>query len=57
MPVCAGDRDYVYKEEDSYTQNEEDSVVITGVKQRHDYEVEAKPAFFVLRLAPPVTNK
>ena len=43
--------------EDNSTQHEEDSVVLIGVKQKQDHEVEAKPAFPVLRLAPPVTTQ
>ena len=50
VPVCTGDRDDIYMEEDNSTQHEEDSVVLTGVKQRQDHEVEAKSAFPVLRL-------
>ena len=37
-----GDRDNVYMEEDNSMQHEEDSVVLTGVKQKQDHEVEAK---------------
>ena len=57
MPVYTGDRDDVYMEEDNSTQHEEDSVVLTYVKQKQDHEVEAKAAFFVLRLAPPITTQ
>ena len=57
VPVCPGDRDDVYMEEDNCTQHKEDSVVLIGVKQKQDHEMKAKPAFPVLRLAPPVTNK
>ena len=39
------------------TQYEEDSVVLTGVKHMQDHEEEAKSAFCVLRLAPPVTTQ
>ena len=57
MPLYTGHRDYVYMEEDNSTQHEEDSVVLTGMKQKQDNEVEAKSAFHVLKLAlaPPVT--
>ena len=48
MAVSTGDKDDVYKEEDNSTQHEEDSVVLTGVKQEQDHEVEAKSAFPVL---------
>ena len=54
VPVCTGDRDDVYIEEDNSTLHVEDSVVLTGVKQKQDHEVEAKLVFSVLRLAPPV---
>ena len=57
VPVYTGDRDDVYMEEDNSTQHEEDSVVLTGVKLGQDHEVEAKSAFHVLRLAPPVTTQ
>ena len=56
VPGCTGGRDDVYIEEDNSMQHEEDSVVLTGVMQRWDQEVEVKPAFPVLRLAPHVTN-
>ena len=55
--ACTGDRNDVYIEEDNPMQHEENSVILTGVMQEQDHEVEAKPAFPVLRLAPPVTNK
>ena len=42
VPVCTGDRDDVYMEDDNSTQHEEDSVVLTGVKQEQDLEVETK---------------
>ena len=38
VPVYTGDRDDVYMEEDNSTQHEEDSVVLTGVKQKQDHE-------------------
>ena len=57
VPVCTGDRNDVYMEEDNSTQDEEDSVGLTGVKQKQDHEVEAKSTFPVLRLAPPVTTQ
>ena len=57
VPVYTGDRDDVYMEEDNSTQHEEDSVVLTGVKQKQDHEVEAKSAFHVLKLAPLVTTQ
>ena len=41
VPVYTGDRDDVYMEEDNSTQHEEDLIVITGVKQKQDHEVEA----------------
>ena len=44
-------------EKDSSTQHEEDAVVLTSVKQMQDHEMEAKAAFLVLRLAPPVTTQ
>ena len=56
VPVCTGNRDDVYMEEDNSMQSEEDSVVLTDVKQKQENEVEAKPAFPVLRLAPCVTK-
>ena len=56
LPVYAGDGDDVYTREDNSTLHEEDSVVSTGVKQKQDHEVEAKSAFSVLWLAPPVTG-
>ena len=56
VPVCTGDRDDAYMEEDNSMQHEEDSVLPIVVKQKQDHEVEAKPAIPVLRLAPPVTN-
>ena len=57
VPVCTGDKDDVYMEEDSSTQHEEDSVVLTCVKQKQDHEVETKVAYLMLRLAPPVTTQ
>ena len=39
VPVYTGDTDNVYMEEDYSTQNEEASVVLTGVKQKQDHEV------------------
>ena len=45
IPVYTGDRDDIYIEEDNSTRHEEDSVVLTGVKQKQDHEVEAKSAF------------
>ena len=57
MPVYIGDRDDVYMEEDNSTQHEEDSVVLTGVKQKQNHDVEAKSAFPVLRLATLVTTQ
>ena len=57
VPDYTGDRDVVYMEEDNSIQQEEDSVVLTGVKLKQDHEVEAKSAFSVLRLAPPVTTQ
>ena len=44
-------------EESNSTQYEKYSVVPMGVKQKQDHEVEAKSAFPVLRLAPPVTTQ
>ena len=55
VPVCNGIKDDVYTEVDNSTHHEEDSVVLKGVKQKQDYEVEATSVFSVLRLAPPVT--
>ena len=57
VPVYNGDRDDVYMEEDISMQHEEDSFLPTGVKQKQDHEVEAKSAFPVLRIAPPVTTQ
>ena len=57
VPVCAGDGDAVYMEEDTYIQHEEDSVVLIGLKQKQDHKVEAKSAFLLLGLAPPVTTQ
>ena len=34
VSVCKGDRDDVYIKEDNSMQHEEDSVVLTGVKQK-----------------------
>ena len=34
MPVYTGGRDDVCMEEDNFTQHEEDSLVLTGVKQK-----------------------
>ena len=56
VPVYNGDRDDVYMEEDNSTQNEDDSVVLIGVKQKENHEVEAKSVFPVLRLPSPVTT-
>ena len=47
----------VYMEESNSTQYEKYSVVLMDVKQKQDHEVEAKSAFPVLRLAPPVTTQ
>ena len=57
VPVCTGDRNDIYMEEDNSTQCEEDSVGLTGVKQKQDHEVESKSTFPVLRQAPPVTTQ
>ena len=57
VPVCTGDRDDVCMEEDISMKHEDDSVVLTGVKQKWDHEVEAKSAFPVLRLASPITTQ
>ena len=56
VQVYTGDRDDVYMGEDNSTQHEENSFILTGVKQKQDNEVEVKSAFPVLRLAPPVTT-
>ena len=56
-PVYTVDRHDVYMEKDNATQHEEDSVLLTGEKQKQDHEVEAKSTFPVQRLAPLVTNK
>ena len=42
VPVYTGNRDEVYKEEGNSTQHEKDSVLLTGVKQKQDHEVEPK---------------
>ena len=57
VPAYTGDRDDIYMEEDNSTHYKEDSVVLTVVMQKQDHEVEAKSAFPVLRLAPPVTTQ
>ena len=57
VPVCIGERDDVYMEEDNSMQHEDNSVVLTHVKQKWDHKVEAKQAFSVLRLAPPVMTQ
>ena len=57
VPVYTGDRDDVYMEEDNSTWHEEHSVVLTGMKQKQDHEVETMSAFPVPRLAPPVTTQ
>ena len=57
VPVCIGDRDVFYMAGDNSMQHEEVSVFLTGVKQNQDQEMEAKSAFPVLRLAPPVTTQ
>ena len=44
-PVCTGDEDDIYTEEDNSTQHEENSVILTGVKQKQEHKVEAKSAF------------
>ena len=54
VPVYTGDRDDIYVEEDNSMLYEEHSVVLIGVKQKQDHEVEGKLAFPVLRLVPPV---
>ena len=41
VPVCTQDRDDVYIEEDNFTWHKEGSVVLMGVKQKQDHEVEA----------------
>ena len=56
VPVYTGDSNDVYMEEDNSTWHKESSVFLTGVKQKQNHEVGAKPAFPVLRLAPPVTT-
>ena len=38
-------------------QHEEDSAIFTGMKQKHDHEVEAKSSFPVLRQTSPVQHK
>ena len=57
IPVCTGDKDDVFLEEDNSIPHEEDSVVFTCVKKKQDHEVEAKSAFPVLRLAPFLTTQ
>ena len=57
VPVRTGDEDDVYMEEDNSTQHEKESVILTGVKQKKDQEEEAKSAFPVLGLAPPITTQ
>ena len=57
LPVYTQNRGDVYMAEDNAMQHEEDSVVLTGMKQKQDYEMEAKSAFCVLRLAPPGTTQ
>ena len=57
VPVYIWDRDDIYSEEDNSTQHEEHSVILTGVKQKHNHEVEAQSALPVLRLVPPVTTQ
>ena len=57
MPVCTGESDDVYIEDGNSMPHEEDSVVLTGVKQKQDHEVEATSAFPVLRLEPPVATQ
>ena len=42
VPVCTGDRDDVYMEEDNSMQHEEDLVILTSVKSKQDHKVEAK---------------
>ena len=54
VPVYTGDTDDVYMEEDNSTWHIRDSLFLTSVQQKLDHEVEAKEAFHVLRLAPPV---
>ena len=41
VPVNTWDRDDVYMEGDNSTQHEEDSVVLTGVNEKQDHEVDA----------------
>ena len=57
VQVCTGNKDDVYTEEDNSTQHEKDSVVLMGVKEKQEHEVEAKSAFPVLWLVPPVTTQ
>ena len=57
VPIYTGDRDDVYMDKDNSIQHEEVSVILICVKKKQDHEMEAKSAFLVLRLAPPVTNK
>ena len=57
VPVYTRTRDDVYMKEDNYKQHEKDLCVLTGVKQKHDHEVEVTSAFHVLRLASPATTQ
>ena len=57
VPVSTGDQDDVYMEEDNSTPDEEDSVVLTCVKEKQNHELEAESAFPVLRLEPPVITE
>ena len=57
MPVCIGNKDDVYMEEDNSTQHEKDSVVLTGVMQKQDQVKKSKSAFPVLRPTLPITTE
>ena len=57
MPVYTGDRGDVYMEEDNSMQHEEESVVLTGLKEKQGHDMKAKSVFPVLRLAPPGTTQ
>ena len=57
MPDYNWDKDDVYMEEENSPHDVEDSVGLTGVKQKQDHQVEAKSTFPVLGLVPPVTTQ
>ena len=57
VPVCTGDRDDVYMEDNNSMQHEEDSVVLTGARQKQDQEVEAQASIPCAKASTSYENR